>query len=103
MLGGVAVALAISLVLAVLADLHRGSLPVLLLVTIVVIAASVIGDLLESLVKRVAGVKDSGTILPGHGGVLDRVDGVLAAAPVSASALVALAVVPGGQLAGLTG
>lgn len=72
----------------VLAD----NFPLLLLVLIVLTAISVMGDLFESLLKRLAGLKDSSNVLPGHGGVLDRIDSLTSTLPLVA--LVWLATAP---------
>ncbi len=80
--GGVAAALLIALLAAWLMDFGWASMPGFALLAVVTTLFSIVGDLLESLLKRRCGVKDSGSLLPGHGGVLDRIDSLTAAAPV---------------------
>jgi phosphatidate cytidylyltransferase len=63
--------------------LNRLGWPGLLLSGVVLAAWSIVGDLFESLLKRRAGVKDSSRLLPGHGGVYDRIDAVLPVAPAA--------------------
>ncbi len=60
----------------------NGNFALIGLLSLLLSIIGIIGDLVESLIKRVSGVKDSGQILPGHGGILDRCDSILLTAPV---------------------
>lgn len=92
--GGLCTAVAVALVFNALWG-RSGDWWLVIAVIVPTVLASVVGDLFESMLKRHCGVKDSGRLLPGHGGVLDRIDGLTAAAPVFALALVLTGWQPG--------
>ncbi|QEW07707.1 phosphatidate cytidylyltransferase [Nitrincola iocasae] len=82
LLGGLLTCVMIALLYAFFRELSLMATVFLVLLAVITAMASVLGDLFESMFKRERGIKDSGTLLPGHGGVLDRIDSLTAAAPV---------------------
>lgn len=82
LIGGIALAFVVMMVVSHWVKVPAEQFNGYYLTGLVTVVASVFGDLSESMFKRCAGVKDSGSLLPGHGGVLDRIDSLTAALPV---------------------
>ncbi len=84
LIGGIIAALIVGWFAADWFDIHFSSAWSMVVITLATVIISVLGDLVESMFKRVSGIKDSSNLIPGHGGILDRIDSLTAAFPVFA-------------------